>query len=34
MADVKERALDAGCEQVFAKPIDPAALEKLLGGPL
>jgi CheY-like chemotaxis protein len=34
MADVTERALDAGCEQVFAKPIDPVALEKLLGGPL
>ena len=30
MADVESRALDAGCEQVFAKPIDPAALERLL----
>ena len=30
MADVEGRALDAGCERVFAKPIDPAALERLL----
>ena len=30
MADVKERAVESGCEQVFAKPIDPAVLEKLL----
>ena len=30
MADVESRALDAGCEQVFAKPIDPATLERLL----
>lgn len=30
MADVKDRALESGCEQVFAKPLDPAVLEKLL----
>jgi CheY-like chemotaxis protein len=30
IAEVEQRALDAGCEQVFAKPMDPAALEKLL----
>jgi CheY-like chemotaxis protein len=30
MADVEERALEAGCEHVFAKPIDPLVLEKLL----
>jgi CheY-like chemotaxis protein len=30
MADIKARAIEAGCEQVFAKPIDPAVLEKLL----
>jgi CheY-like chemotaxis protein len=27
---VRARALSAGCEQVFAKPIDPAKLEELL----
>ena len=30
MADVEGLALAAGCEKVFAKPIDPAALEELL----
>src|SRR5688572_32243103 len=30
LADVEQRALQAGCEQVFAKPMDPAVLEKLL----
>lgn len=30
LPEVEQRALDAGCEQVFAKPMDPAALEKLL----
>jgi CheY-like chemotaxis protein len=30
MDDVRTRALEAGCEQVFAKPIDPVVLEKLL----
>jgi CheY-like chemotaxis protein len=30
MYEVRERALDAGCEQVFAKPMDPARLERLL----
>lgn len=30
LADVEQRALQAGCEQVFVKPMDPAAIEKLL----
>lgn len=30
IAEVEQRALNAGCERVFAKPMDPAALEKLL----
>lgn len=30
LKDVRERALEAGCEEVFAKPIAPAALEELL----
>jgi CheY-like chemotaxis protein len=30
MADVRQNALDAGCEQVFAKPMDPTLLEELL----
>lgn len=30
MADVEGLALEAGCEKVFAKPIDPAVLEELL----
>jgi CheY-like chemotaxis protein len=30
LADVEQRALNAGCEQVFVKPMDPAAVEKLL----
>jgi len=30
MYEVRERALDAGCEQVFAKPMDSARLERLL----
>ncbi|HEX2196996.1 MAG TPA: response regulator [Burkholderiales bacterium] len=30
IAEVEQRALSAGCERVFAKPMDPAALEKLL----
>jgi CheY-like chemotaxis protein len=30
LTEVEQRARDAGCERVFAKPIDPAALEKLL----
>ena len=33
MEEVRQKALDAGCEQVFAKPMDPAVLEKLLGDP-
>jgi CheY-like chemotaxis protein len=32
LAHVEQRALHAGCEQIFAKPMDPAALEKLLAG--
>lgn len=30
MDEVRQKALDSGCEQVFAKPIDPAVLERLL----
>jgi CheY-like chemotaxis protein len=30
MAEVRQKALEAGCEEVFAKPIDPATLEELL----
>jgi len=30
MEEVRQEALDSGCEQVFAKPIDPAVLERLL----
>ena len=30
MSEVRQKALDAGCEQVFAKPMDPAKLEDLL----
>ena len=29
-SDVRQRALDAGCEEVYAKPLDPALLEELL----
>jgi CheY-like chemotaxis protein len=29
-AEMKDRALAAGCEQHFIKPLDPRALEKLL----
>ncbi|HEX6319569.1 MAG TPA: response regulator [Burkholderiales bacterium] len=32
MDEVRQKALDAGCEQVFAKPIAPAVLEELLAG--
>jgi CheY-like chemotaxis protein len=32
--DVGQRASDAGCEEIFAKPLDPAVLERLLAGPL
>jgi CheY-like chemotaxis protein len=28
--EVRRRALEAGCEQCFLKPLDPAALEELL----
>jgi hypothetical protein len=27
---VRQRALAAGCEEVYAKPLDPAVLEELL----
>jgi CheY-like chemotaxis protein len=30
MEEVRQKALEAGCEQVFAKPMDPAKLEELL----
>ena len=30
MDQVRQKALDAGCEEVFAKPIDPQVLEELL----
>jgi CheY-like chemotaxis protein len=30
LQEVKQRALDAGCEALYAKPLDPAALETLL----
>lgn len=30
LADVEQRALTAGCERVYSKPMDPAALERLI----
>jgi len=30
LSDVRERALQAGCEAVYAKPLAPSALEELL----
>jgi CheY-like chemotaxis protein len=30
--DVRKRALEAGCAEVYAKPLAPAFLEELLGG--
>jgi hypothetical protein len=30
MEEVRQKAIEAGCEQVFAKPMDPAKLEDLL----
>lgn len=30
LEEVQKRALEAGCEQVFAKPLAPAVLEELL----
>lgn len=30
LVDVEQRALKSGCEQVFAKPVDPTVIEKLL----
>ncbi len=30
MDEVRQKALDAGCELVFAKPMDPMKLEELL----
>lgn len=32
LEDVEQRALQAGCELVFAKPMEPAVLEELLAG--
>jgi CheY-like chemotaxis protein len=29
---IRQKALDAGCEDVFAKPIAPEVLEKLIAG--
>jgi len=31
--DLRQRALDAGCEEFYRKPIDPAKLEELLAKP-
>jgi CheY-like chemotaxis protein len=33
LEEVRSRALEAGCEEVFAKPVAPAALEELLAQP-
>lgn len=30
MDEVRQKAMEAGCEQVFAKPVDPALIERLL----
>src|SRR5688572_20407534 len=30
MNEVRQKAIEAGCEQVFAKPMDPTLIEKLL----
>jgi CheY-like chemotaxis protein len=32
--DLRQRVLDAGCEEFYRKPIDPAKLEQLLVQPL
>ena len=32
LPEIRQKALDAGCEQVFAKPIDPKLVEKLIDG--
>ena len=31
--DVRQRAVDAGCEDLLVKPLDPATLEELLAAP-
>lgn len=33
LKEVRQRALDAGCEELYAKPLDPAVLEELLAKP-
>lgn len=30
LGDIEQRAINAGCERVYAKPMDPALLEQLL----
>ena len=30
MDEVRQKALEAGCEEVFAKPMDPTRLEEIL----
>lgn len=32
--DVRQRALDAGCQAFYRKPLDPVMLERLLADPL
>jgi CheY-like chemotaxis protein len=32
LRNVRQEALDAGCERVLAKPVDPVLLENLLNG--
>lgn len=33
LQEVRQRALNAGCEELYAKPLDPAVLEGLLAKP-
>ena len=32
LSEVEQKALQSGCEKVFAKPMDPEVLERVLGG--
>ena len=32
LQDIRQKALDAGCEDVFAKPMDPEVLERVISG--